>query len=98
MPEKVALNVAQIVKRAASLSQTASDTNLPAYQTIIDLISDAVNPRNLAQMDQLWSVRHLISLSTFANRYSLSSRNGFVCIYLRFHVSDGCSPSIREEV
>lgn len=56
LPEKVNSNVAQIVKRASSMSQTASGTNLPAYQTIIDLISMAVNPRNLAQMDQLWSV------------------------------------------
>lgn len=53
------MNVAQIVKRASSLSQTAPGTNLPAYQTIIDLISMAVNPRNLAQMDQLWSVSDL---------------------------------------
>lgn len=58
LPEKVALNVAQIVKRASSLSQAASGSNLPAYQTIIDLISMAVNPKNLAQMDQLWSVSH----------------------------------------
>ncbi|KAJ8604234.1 hypothetical protein MRB53_041886 [Persea americana] len=55
LPEKVSSNVAQIVRRACSLSQVAHG-NLPAYQTIIDLISQAVNPRNLAQMDQLWSV------------------------------------------
>ena len=56
LPEKVASNVAQIVRRASSLAQVAQG-NLPAYQTIIDLISQAVNPKNLAQMDQLWSVR-----------------------------------------
>lgn len=52
--EKVAANVDLIVRRASSLSQVAQG-NLPAHQTIIDLISQAVNPKNLAQMDQLWS-------------------------------------------
>ncbi|BFZ54613.1 transcription-associated protein 1 [Savitreella phatthalungensis] len=52
--EKVAANVDLIVRRASSLSQVAQG-NLPAHQTIIDLISQSVSPRNLAQMDQLWS-------------------------------------------
>jgi transformation/transcription domain-associated protein len=52
--EKVSSNVDLIVRRASSLSQAAQG-NLPANQTIIDLISQAVNPRNLVQMDQLWS-------------------------------------------
>lgn len=51
--EKVTSNVDLIVRRASSLSQVAQG-NLPANQTIIDLISQAVNPINLSQMDQLW--------------------------------------------
>ncbi|ORY74856.1 FAT domain-domain-containing protein, partial [Protomyces lactucae-debilis] len=52
--EKVSSNVDLIVRRASSLSQVAQG-NLPANQTIIDLISQSVNPKNLVQMDQLWS-------------------------------------------
>ncbi|QSL64955.1 hypothetical protein MERGE_002259 [Pneumocystis wakefieldiae] len=52
--EKVAGNVDLVVRRVASLSQVAQG-NLPANQTIIDLVSQAVNPRALAQMDQLWA-------------------------------------------
>lgn len=49
----VRVNVDAIVKRASSLTQS-SQLNIPANQTIIDLISAAVNPRNLALTDCLW--------------------------------------------
>ncbi|KAG5438769.1 hypothetical protein PCANB_002489 [Pneumocystis canis] len=52
--EKVIGNVDLVVRRVSSLSQVAQG-NLPANQTIIDLVSQAVNPRALAQMDQLWA-------------------------------------------
>ncbi|BFZ59893.1 transcription-associated protein 1 [Saitoella coloradoensis] len=51
--EKVATNVDLIVRRASSLSHVAQG-NIPANQTIIDLISQAVNPRSLASMDSLF--------------------------------------------
>lgn len=46
-------NVEAIVKRASSLSQHGSG-NIPANQTVIDLVSQAVNPRQLALTDPLW--------------------------------------------
>lgn len=46
-------NVAYIAKRATSLAQVGQG-NIPANQTVIDLISQAVNPRNLALTDNLW--------------------------------------------
>lgn len=52
--ERVVGNVDLLVRRVSSLSQVAQG-NLPANQTIIDLVSQAVNPRALAQMDQLWA-------------------------------------------
>ncbi|KEZ39649.1 Histone acetylase complex subunit [Scedosporium apiospermum] len=51
--ETVQLNTDQIVKRAVSLAQSPPG-NLPATQTVIDLIAKAVNPLNLAQCDALW--------------------------------------------
>ena len=51
--ETVQLNSDQIVKRAVSLAQSPPG-NLPATQTVIDLIAKAVNPLNLAQCDALW--------------------------------------------
>ncbi|ROT39320.1 transcription-associated protein [Sodiomyces alkalinus F11] len=51
--ESVQLNTDSIVKRAASLAQSPT-SNLPANQTVIDLIAKAVNPMNLAQCDALW--------------------------------------------
>ncbi len=52
--EAVQQNTDFIVKRAVSLAQTPEHGNLPANQTVIDLISRAVNPVNLAQADALW--------------------------------------------
>lgn len=42
-----------VVKRAVSLARPP-EGNLPANQTVIDLISRAVNPLHLAQCDALW--------------------------------------------
>ncbi|KAH6689603.1 transcription-associated protein [Plectosphaerella plurivora] len=51
--ESVQVNSDSIVKRAVSLAQSPA-TNLPANQTVIDLIAKAVSPMNLAQCDALW--------------------------------------------
>ncbi|KAK4147258.1 uncharacterized protein C8A04DRAFT_9288 [Dichotomopilus funicola] len=46
-------NSEMIVKKAVSLAQAPAG-NLPAHQTVIDLIAKAVNPMNLAMCDALW--------------------------------------------
>ncbi|KAH8199804.1 hypothetical protein TruAng_006027 [Truncatella angustata] len=51
--DTVQTNCDMIVKRAVSLAASPVG-NLPANQTVIDLISRAVNPMNLAQCDALW--------------------------------------------
>ena len=51
--EAVQANNEMIVKKAVSLAQ-APVGNLPAHQTVIDLIAKAVNPMNLALCDALW--------------------------------------------
>ncbi|KAL2266473.1 hypothetical protein VTJ83DRAFT_5825 [Remersonia thermophila] len=51
--ETVQANSEMIVKKAVSLAQ-APNGNLPAHQTVIDLIAKAVNPMNLAMCDALW--------------------------------------------
>jgi transformation/transcription domain-associated protein len=51
--ETVQTNIDMIVKRAVSLAQ-APTGNLPANQTVIDLVAKAVNPINLCQCDALW--------------------------------------------
>ena len=51
--DSVQVNSDSIVKRAQSLAQSPA-SNLPANQTVIDLIAKAVNPMNLAQCDTLW--------------------------------------------
>jgi len=51
--EKVQHNSDLIIKKTASLAQPGAGT-LPANQTVIDLISKAANPANLAQLDHLW--------------------------------------------
>lgn len=50
----VALNTEQVVKRARTLAQPPEGGNLPANQTVVDLISNAVNPARLSQADPLW--------------------------------------------
>ncbi|KAK4242261.1 hypothetical protein C8A03DRAFT_11533 [Achaetomium macrosporum] len=51
--ETVQANSDMIVKKAVSLAQAPAG-NLPAHQTVIDLIAKAVNPMNLALCDALW--------------------------------------------
>ncbi|PGH01393.1 hypothetical protein AJ79_07934 [Helicocarpus griseus UAMH5409] len=51
--EMVQNNSDFIVNRAVSLA-SPPEGNLPANQSVIDLISRAVNPQNLAQSDALW--------------------------------------------
>ncbi|KAF2279856.1 uncharacterized protein EI97DRAFT_463935 [Westerdykella ornata] len=43
-----------IVKRATSLGSLPTSGNLPANQTVVDLISQAVHPVKLAMTDPLW--------------------------------------------
>lgn len=52
--DTVQTNCDLIVKRAMSLATTDPEAKVPANQTVIDLISKAVNPINLAMMDALW--------------------------------------------
>ena len=52
--DSVQLNSDHIVKRAESLAATPSVNNLPANQTVVDLIANAVNPHKLALTDPLW--------------------------------------------
>ncbi|KAI5780891.1 hypothetical protein EDC01DRAFT_259729 [Geopyxis carbonaria] len=51
--EKVQMNSDMIIKKTMTLAQPGQG-NLPANQTVIDLISKAANPMNLAQLDHLW--------------------------------------------
>ncbi|KAI5799270.1 hypothetical protein DFH27DRAFT_653555 [Peziza echinospora] len=51
--EKVQFSCDMVVRKTASLAQ-AGTGNLPANQTVIDLISKAANPMNLSQTDYLW--------------------------------------------
>ncbi|KAH8882770.1 hypothetical protein GQ53DRAFT_847315 [Thozetella sp. PMI_491] len=51
--ETVQTNSELIVKKAVALAQVPAG-NLPANQTVIDLIARAVNPMNLALCDALW--------------------------------------------
>lgn len=51
--EMVEKSSANIVKRALGLA-TVPEGNLPANQTVIDYISQAVNPVNLSQNDAQW--------------------------------------------
>ena len=51
--EKVDGNSEVIVRRVNSLC-SVTQNNLPSNQTVIDLISRAVNPAQLAATDYLW--------------------------------------------
>lgn len=51
--EMVQVNSDLIVRKAVGLCKTP-EGNLPANQSVIDLISKAANPSNLAQCDALW--------------------------------------------
>lgn len=51
--ETVQTNAELVVRRAVSMAEPPVG-NLPANQTVIDLVARAVNPINLAQTDALW--------------------------------------------
>ncbi|KAK7720750.1 transcription-associated protein 1 [Botryosphaeria dothidea] len=52
--ESVEHNAGQIVKRAKSLAEVPNSNNLPANQTVVDLVAVAVNPGKLCMTDPLW--------------------------------------------
>ena len=52
--ESVQINCEQIVRRAVSLAQPPTAGNLPANQTVVDLVAQAVNPIKLSQCDSVW--------------------------------------------
>ncbi|PSR77484.1 hypothetical protein BD289DRAFT_398006 [Coniella lustricola] len=52
--DTVQTNCELVVKRAMALAATDPEAKVPANQTVIDLISKAVNPVSLAMMDALW--------------------------------------------
>ncbi|KAK8187026.1 hypothetical protein IWZ00DRAFT_456806 [Phyllosticta capitalensis] len=52
--ESVEHNSTQIVKRAKGLAECPTSNNLPANQTVIDLVAMAVNPAKLCMTDPLW--------------------------------------------
>ncbi|KAK9477125.1 hypothetical protein V1514DRAFT_353659 [Lipomyces japonicus] len=51
--EIVKLNVDLILKKTQALAQASKGT-IPANQTVIDLVAQAVNPKHLALTDNLW--------------------------------------------
>jgi phosphatidylinositol kinase/protein kinase (PI-3 family) len=56
---KLSQNVELVFKRAQTLAcikdrEKAAETNIPLIQSILDLVSCAVNPQKLAQMDPHW--------------------------------------------
>ncbi|KAF2111319.1 hypothetical protein BDV96DRAFT_190671 [Lophiotrema nucula] len=52
--ESVQANSDSVVKRASALGGFPSGVNLPANQTVVDLVSVSVNPLKLSQCDPLW--------------------------------------------
>jgi transformation/transcription domain-associated protein len=52
--ETVTINSDNVVKRATALGSLPTGLNLPANQTVVDLVSSAVNPVKLAATDPLW--------------------------------------------
>lgn len=52
--ESVQSNSELVVKRASALGGLPTVNNLPANQTVVDLVSVAVDPRKLSAMDPLW--------------------------------------------
>jgi transformation/transcription domain-associated protein len=52
--ESVQTNSEMVVKRASSLGGLPTALNIPANQTVVDLVSASVDPRKLAAMDPLW--------------------------------------------
>ena len=54
LKESVQYNVDQIVRRTVSMAQPPAAGNLPANQTVVDLVAQAVHPSKLSQCDPLW--------------------------------------------
>ncbi|KAF1954112.1 hypothetical protein CC80DRAFT_493961 [Byssothecium circinans] len=52
--ESVQTNSEAVVRRATSMGSLPGGTNLPANQTMVDLVAQAVNPVKLSQADPLW--------------------------------------------
>ncbi|KAJ4293429.1 transcription-associated protein 1 [Kalmusia sp. IMI 367209] len=52
--ETVQNNSELVVKRATSMGSLPQGANLPANQTMVDLVAIAVNPQKLCQTDPLW--------------------------------------------
>jgi transformation/transcription domain-associated protein len=52
--ESVQSNSEMVVKRASAMGSLPTVNNLPANQTVVDLVSVAVDPRKLSAMDPLW--------------------------------------------
>ncbi|KAF2754000.1 hypothetical protein EJ05DRAFT_457386 [Pseudovirgaria hyperparasitica] len=54
MRDGVALNTNQVHKRAMLLRNHPEARNLPANQTVVDLVAQAVDPKKLSMADPLW--------------------------------------------
>ena len=52
--ESVQQNSDLVVKRATSIGSLPGGANLPANQTMVDLVAVAVHPQKLSQTDPLW--------------------------------------------
>jgi len=52
--EAVAHNSDMVRKRAASLANAPEAANLPAFQTVVDLVATASNPKHLSSTEALW--------------------------------------------
>ncbi|KAL5115621.1 transcription-associated protein 1 [Pleosporales sp. CAS-2024a] len=52
--ESVQSNSEMVVKRASALGGLPTVNNLPANQTVVDLVAVAVDPKKLSSMDPLW--------------------------------------------
>ena len=52
--ENVQANAKQIVNKALIIAKEPNGSNLPANQSVLDLIARATNPEKLCQMDALW--------------------------------------------
>jgi transformation/transcription domain-associated protein len=52
--EAVQQNSDLVVKRASAIGDLPTGANLPANQTMVDLVAVAVHPQKLAMTDPLW--------------------------------------------
>ena len=51
----VNMNSDNIMRRVRSIADEPKTANLPANQSVVDLVAHCVNPKNLCQMDYLWA-------------------------------------------